>query len=407
MAEKLTRRGFLNRVLAGGFGLYALDSVGGNPLTQEASKIALLNLFPSGIFPTEESLAIISKIHEKGDESVPWKMVKNNLYPVRDKIYVLPGAYYKDMFLRDYEHLSPFIDSLVLDENVLNNFESKQSGKGQIPTAVGIIGEAPYQYSDDESTLLYVISVARIAKENPQILTVKRKATVKGALGFIEGHVENGAYVSPAGSRTSHVDAFYFPNRDVISQNQGLYAVALLAAESLGFRLDPVRITEAINVYKNSANKNGFLPLSFGFADAPAIGSLYPEYLAIKMFGERFLTDQIVADSLALTPKSNYGHKILTANTKGDYFSPSNFINNSEKGKYQNGAVWLLWNSFALKVGEFHGITDNSYQQSVLRLLENSKYAESIRSGGQYELRLTPENLHYLWNLNIFTQFEV
>lgn len=405
--RRISRRDLL-KDLGLGVGLFYVASSGENPLGLEASKIAALNLFPHGIFPTEESQNIISDIQKRNNGSIPWRMISDNLYPVRERIFLFPSKHYYDMFFRDFEQASPFIKSERLDENILTTFENKQREDGQIPTAVAITWQAPYQYSDDETTLIYVISVARQKMAKPEIFTPQRKMRIKAALSFIGKHVENGLYVSPAGSRRGWVDAFRFPENDVITQNQGLYAVALKAAREI-LELEDVdkkAIDEAADQYHKLADSSGFLPLSRKFNQSPAIGGLYPDFVAGTMFGQHLLPRKIVSDTLELTPRSKHGYKVLTASQKGDYFHPSLFINASKEGRYQNGGVWPLWSSYALADGEICGVIDSGYRIRILKQLDDAGYAESIATGGVNEDRLTPEHLYYLWNLNIFIQHE-
>lgn len=150
---------------------------------------------------------------------------------------------------------------------------------------------------------------------------------------------------------------------------------------------------------------HGYLPLSARFNEAPDISSLYPEYLAMTLFGEQLLNDKTVRSTLDNIPRSHHGFKVLTKSPEGDYFDPAHFVAHYAKGKYQNGGVWPLWQNNALVVGELHGILNaDQYRKTITEQLEAIHWAESIRTGGEFEDVITPERADQVWNVAIPAQ---
>lgn len=59
----------------------------------------------------------------------------------------------------------------------------------------------------------------------------------------------------------------------------------------------------------------------------------------------------------------------------------------------------------AFVVGELHGvISADEYRKKVIDQLEQTQYAESIRTGGEFEDVLTPERSDQAWSAAILTQ---
>lgn len=363
----------------------------------------------NGILPSLIVSSIVSELKGKDDGDTAWKITYDHLYPLGNRLFLLANRrVHPDMWMRDFAITSEFTDSLVLDDNVLRTFEERQRLNGQIPTAVGLVGQTPWHFADDESTLLYVTTVAQLADKGSK-LTPTRREKVAAALDFIDKHVHEGMYVSPAGERRGWLDSFIYPKSDVITQNQGLYAVTLMAADKLGFPIEASAITKAGALYRGLAEvKGGYLPLSANFHRAPDISSLYPDYLAITRFGEQLLSDDVVGTTLEAVPFSKHGYKVLMASPSGEYFDPSYFVTCYPKGKYQNGGMWPIWHNNALVVGQLHGlVAPEQYREAVMCQLEKTNWPESIRTGGDYESLATPENLWQVWNVAIQAQHKI
>lgn len=412
MPETLTRRNFLKLSALSAAGFAVAGNLGENPPIPNVLKVLILTNFPE-ILPTSESLAIKKEVLGLGDGSMPARIAANNLFLIKDKIFLTPDiGFYPDMWFRDVylSTESKYLRNIRLTENILKTFENQQAPDGHIPTTVAIAGDAPYKYSYDESTFLWLIKTARTANEDSSFLTPERKMHAVKALSFTRKHAKDGSYVTPPGSRRGIVDAFNFPSHDVVTYLQGVYAASLLAAYSLGLGLHRNEIKDAVSIYQNMMS-TGIAPLSRGFDKAVCIGALFGEYIAVKDFGEQFLTDTAVASALENAPRTNFSDingedyfKILTKGTGDeDFFDPSHFINFSGKGRYQNGAVWPLWDYIAKSVGRFHGLdaVNPDYVSKIQQLLNISGYAESIPTGGFFEKKISPEHPFYVWNIAV------
>ncbi len=366
--------------------------------------------------PSPATRRIALKLYEKmhGDRKVtPWRIFFDNLKVAGDKIFVSANKdNYTDMWLRDTMMACEFIDHPELEENILRNFESKQTRSGQIPQAVAIEGSTPWHYADDESTLLYLIWSARLTRK----MDFKpNTVTANAALSFIRQHVIDGRFCTTKGERKGWLDALKYKKWDVVTQNQGLYAVALIAAKELGLDIGEEEIATAKHCYKELAKPHGYLPLSARYDEATDASVLYPEYLAKTIFEQELLNKEIVANTLASLPVPlikeieasrtqetvMYDFQILSETPSGIYFSPEYFLKRVRGGDYQNGAIWPVWNNIALAVGQLYGILGSSdYRQHIGELLRKSNWAECIRVDG------TPVRPDQLWNIAIQAQWE-
>lgn len=412
MPEIISRRDFCKLGAFSTAGFLAAGNLGENPPIPNALKIFILTNFRE-IFPTQESRAIKAEVLGLGDDSEDARIVADNLFLIGDKTYLTPNIhFYPDMWTRDviFSTESKYLKSPLLVNNILTTIESQQAETGQIPTTVAIVGNPPHKYSYDESTFLYLTKIARIARDNPAFLTPERRMHAEKALGFTRRHSEDGAYVTPPGSRRGIVDAFRFPEHDVITYLQGTYAASLLAADALGLRLHRNEIKAAASAYQSLMN-NGIASLSRRFDKAVCVGALCGEYIALKDFGQQFLTDQQVSNALENAPGTDFENvngesyfKILTKSSDDeDFFDPRNFINLSAEGRYQNGAVWLWWDYIAKSVGRLYNlaIVKPDFVSKIQELLKISDYSESIPTGGIFEKIITPEHPSYVWNTAI------
>lgn len=379
------------------------------------ASVELIKRSPDGLlnnnfFPTKEASKIVKDLKSSsGLQDQAWKIVFDHIFILRDKIFILANKkIHPDMWMRDFKFTSEFINSPELEENVLRTFENRQRPDGQIPTAIGVLGSTQWHYADDESTMLYITSVAQLVRRKENEWTRDREKKVASALGFIAEHVRDGMYVTPKGERRGWLDAFIYPQSDVITQNQGIYAVCLHSAKKLGFKINDREIETASLLYQTMADFNGYLPLSARFNEAPDISSLYPEYLAMTMFDRQLLSDKVVSDTLASVPKSNHGFKVLTKSPKGDYFDSSFFVTGYKEGIYQNGGSWPLWNNIALVVGELHGVVKlQEYREKIIEQLNETGWPEYIRTGEEYEEIRFSERPGQVWNVAIPAQHKI
>lgn len=363
----------------------------------------------SAIFPSPETARIASRLNFASEtlHQTAWNIFFDNLTAVGDEVFLSANKKeeYPDMWLRDSMMAAEFIDDPLLEAKILRSFEKRQLPDGHIPTAVAIKGKTPWHFADDESTMLYIIWSARLAQKTkggflPDI------TTVDAAMSFVRNHAKDGKYRSTKGERKSWLDSFIFDEGDVITQNQGLYAVTLLALQELSefYGKNLLRETDNIQTaekeYRDLA-KNGYLPLSDKYDKALDASVLYPEYLAKTIFDKFLLDKKTVEETFRKLPRKDGRIMVLTQSPAGDYFDSSQFYNNYEPGNYQNGGIWLPWENNALMVARLHGIEISDYNrqaEAINRKIEESNWAECINSDGSI---LKPRQL---WNLAILAQ---
>lgn len=371
-------------------------------------KRAPANLF-NEVFPSPDAKYLAQTLGKHADlQGMPGEMVEENMVVMRDRVMILANRkVHPDMWFRDYMLISEFLNNPSLDQHVLRSFERKQQANGQIPTAIGVIGSAPWHFADDETTMLYMIMGARLAQSSagqfgPNPVIFKR------AYDFVEKHGEDGRYVSAKGPRRGWLDAFNYPKSDVITQNQGLYSLALMAAERSGLRVERGEIDRAISNYRLLVGSRGYPVLSARFDHSPESSGLYPEYLGITIFDREMLKPSVVASALETLPLSKNGYKILCKTIKGDYFDPTQFIGDYQPGEYQNGGVWPIWDNNLRIAGELHGIKFLGTAQDAQKVfLTFTEWPESIWTGeGREGDTVTPRAKRQLWNVAIPAQQE-
>ncbi len=198
-------------------------------------------------------------------------------------------------------------------------------------------------------------------------------AKVQKYVDTIETHVKNGYYYSyddNDGRKDFQYwnDCVAFDTTDVISYNQGLLAVSLMAAKELklAFKTSP---DLAIKNYKGLYNeKLGFYPLSmkkdFILSSDPVVGDL----LSQIYFNKPLLPIENLQrhyESITKKSKTAYGYKIV-ADTAGNYLPRQAYdfgtyisqINreNMPEGKYQHGGSWTLYDMLFLMDSYMQGI---------------------------------------------------
>lgn len=368
----------------------------------------------AGILPTREMSELNWRIRSPADlAETTWNIFLENLLFVRSEVYLLAGrkTYYHDMYVRDLLWVFGFIPDPELKFQLLRTIGKRQLPSGQIPTAVALLGSAPWCVSDDDSTMDHLIMAGMLARETHGEFTMDKSVAEK-ALNFVRAHVDEGRYITPSGPRHSWHDAFIFPQTDVIGQNQGLLAVSLMAADALGLPVTTKEIAEAKFRFAQLAGLNGFHPFSARFHDVHDASALYPDYLAMIGFEERLSSDDLIQSTIETLPRSRHGFKILAAaGAKGDYYFDERLFFKKPDGTpvkpgfYQNGGAWPRWTNNVWVTGRLHGVVTledyNNEVRAVNNLLILTDWAESIPTGGEFEYKLVPENPRLMANLAI------
>lgn len=192
---------------------------------------------------------------------------------------------------------------------------------------------------------------------------------LKKTLDYIEKHTKNGMYYSKNNNIKNYqswCDMVGFNDDDVIAYNQGLLAVALLSAESLGLK-PSVSSELAIQKYQEMFNKEkGYFPFSQQ-KDLLAVDPLVGDLLAQLYFKKKILSDESVLShykQVVSKAKTKYGYKV-TCLANGDFapreaYFAKDFtdIDFRDIGSYQWGASWYLYDMLFLIDSYLHGAPD-------------------------------------------------
>jgi hypothetical protein len=208
-------------------------------------------------------------------------------------------------------------------------------------------------------------------------------------------------------------DSMAFAKEDVVTYNQGLYALALNIAKHQGLNLGSASADEAVENYQRLFDsERGYFSVSKEKTHLLTPDSLLPDLLAQVYLGEALLgTDAVCShidtlNRVALTP---YGYKVLSREN-GDYPTEEDttipgYTSESQRagiqaGDYQRGGSWFLYDCLCLLDGVLHQVPATA-QLLVWRIrLEMDPY------GTTYEyLRTTdghPHKSNMGWNVAIY-----
>ncbi|SEJ77776.1 hypothetical protein SAMN05192553_11278 [Cyclobacterium xiamenense] len=233
-------------------------------------------------------------------------------------------------------------------------------------------------------------------------------------LAYIEGRTQEGWYYAAHTNSTKNLKSWYdmveFDEDDVLTYNQGLLAVALMAAEALG--LEPkTTSTKAISNYQSMyKDEKGYFPLSRK-KDLLAVDVFTGDLLAQLYFGKALLREESVHahfQTIVANAKTDYGYKV-TSLANGDY-APLAYYSSEDKknkwygeGSYQWGGSWYLYDMLFLL---------NSYLHDAPNALDEIKWRASLdfRIGGTYfEHTHTqtgiPRKSNQGWNASIYAMW--
>lgn len=364
------------------------------------------DLVRHGFFASRQLRDVLETLPK--DENQPWKMVKDHLWAVGGRLHLLANIEHPDTWMRDTKYTLEFIKNPLIHDQLLKTLERKQRRSGQIPTAVGVWGETSWHWAEDESTITYITSAGELARSDRKFITEDRRQKIMAAAGFINEHVIDGRYISPAGDRRGTIDAFVYPEDSTVTHIQGLYVIALMWLSDMGFNTATKEIKLAKEKYQSQA-KYDYLPLNDTFPLAPDATALYADYLAMTFFDESLLPDRIAANTYFALPWSKHGIKILTQSPNGEAFPYQQFIVDRKNGPYhpgfyQNAGTWLFWHNNSLVTAALHGVpVPKNFREDTNTLLRKTDFAEHIRTGGIYESILTPKRPFHAWNAAIET----
>ncbi|HEY8285184.1 MAG TPA: hypothetical protein VIJ28_12450 [Chloroflexota bacterium] len=268
----------------------------------------------------------------------------------RNEAVVHPSRAYAGVWLRDSFWTFLGLGNGPLAQRALGHFAGRQLPDGQVPTQFTTFLRGPL-YRADESTLLFLIWANWQADQGYPLRDGHR---LKLALSYVRSQARAGYYISRPGSYASWFDGFRVPRADTLSYNQGLYAVALMAARHLRLGVGSQEIAAARGAYRSlAAGPDGYLRFSrqLGYHD---ISGLVGDFLAYWFFRQPILSDSVVASTLNSQPAFQSGFKVVT-DAQGHALPSRSFVSHFFAGDYQNGGSWLLFDYVGLADGCLHG----------------------------------------------------
>ena len=315
------------------------------------------------------------------DSTVYWDL-QTTLNGVRT---VVPSeAYTPDTYMRDSFWTLLGLQGTLGDQAeqyVMQMFNANviQTGPsaGTVPTYIappdspgyGQAGNSSAPAAIDESNLLYIIRMYYDVKVR-HLSGVLNLHDASLALQYmLDNRVVNNEVVAIVPNFTSWLDTGTTPIGSVDTYSQGLYVVALMAAQKLGLDVTDAQISGAQAAYAGLYNpSDGYLPWN----NAPGLDYRAPSVLAgeawsLFLFNQSILPASVVANTLHAQTLTPYGEMDISAASGGyllDYTDPSVFLQGigdlDAPGHYQNGGDWYLFDYWAAYAGERLGIPGSS-----------------------------------------------
>jgi hypothetical protein len=200
------------------------------------------------------------------------------------------------------------------------------------------------------------------------------KDRVERILRLVEAHAPGGYYsgftprVRKIGCWQGWADDVAFDRDDAISNNQGLFVVALMCAEAMGIA-PKISIEQALGNYRNLFNASlGAYPMSLKRTDTLAVDPLMGDLLAQVYLGKKLLPSEHVLahyQTLKEKAKTANGFKVFCAADgsylRRDQYNSKEFtsaIEGATPGSYQCGGSWYLYDMQMLMDGHLHGAPD-------------------------------------------------
>jgi hypothetical protein len=195
-------------------------------------------------------------------------------------------------------------------------------------------------------------------------------AGAQKSLDYIDVHIKDGKFYANDNSRLKNfqywLDVMAFDTDDVITANQGLMAVALMAAEGLGLH-PKTSSAVAIKNYQALFNtKGGYFPISEK-KDMPVVDALMGDLLAQVFFNKPLLSDDMVKthfNTIEKIAKTKYGYKVVCM-PNGDYAPAEAYYAKDFQadpsigqgpGNYQAGGSWFLYDMIFLMDSYLHKV---------------------------------------------------
>jgi hypothetical protein len=244
----------------------------------------------------------------------------------------------------------------------------------------------------------------------------------ENAWRFIQRHVQENLYVSPPGEFRYWADCWDLSGPDVISYNQGYYALAARSALAMGVPgVTQQTVDDAVAGYAARYRPElGFVPLSAWREGSTVqdLSALLPELLHRYHFGQGMLDDGAVLSTVDhhLATASVYSDdgsligikNVATAN--GGFAHPGNFACATLRrpGDYHNGGYWPMYTLAELALAysiEPREVYKTAIEQLVEKELADGSPKEYWELSPGREGVLQPGRGDYSWNALLVAAF--
>lgn len=287
-----------------------------------------------------------------------WLELLNKLgdISVTPSMHYAPNSWMRDSFFTDMALTGDTKLGNQAETALMNRYTGQTTAAGRVPLTVGGVDA----WFNDESGVLYLIRLYR----DLDVLHLKvggtaTMATAATVLSFINtNQVIDGAFNpgTGGGGQTygSWLDGYLYPPQSVNGYDQGLYVVALTAAQRLGLPVTGQQIAQAEAAYKALWDPQaGYVRWLSGTTDkSPDV--LVGDAMSLYLFNRPLLPAREVISTLNTQTWTPYGMEVL-AQQDGSFLPASDFSAFSgipggagdPGGVYQNGGSWFLWEYLA------------------------------------------------------------
>jgi hypothetical protein len=245
---------------------------------------------------------------------------------------------------------------------------------------------------------------------------------VQRAWRFVDSHVMSGRYISPPGDFRYWADCWRLNRSNVITYNQGLYALAANFAQKMEVAdVTDQTATDAVRQYRMLYRSDlGFLTQSAqGVGRATQdVSALLPEFFYRYFFGDGMLPDRAVTSSVnhyadtaavRLSDGSLIGIKNIATAT-GAFADSGNFACPTlrQPGDYHNGGYWPMYTLAGLALA--YKIDPKpeyrlAIEQLVARELADGRPKEYWMLSPGNEGMMQPGRADYSWNALVVPLF--
>ncbi|MCL5025184.1 MAG: hypothetical protein M1531_01610 [Chloroflexi bacterium] len=269
--------------------------------------------------------------------------------------WVRPGGPYYEMYTRDAFWITMALRDVELSNRIYRRLADRQLESGQIPTL--LLRDGGREGKEDESTILYLLWTYYLWRAGVRL----QSEPVYKAWQFVDRHVQRGRYVTGPGTYHYWMDTLSFGTPDVISYNQGLYAVAARCVQKMGVEPSLLKVSNAEKQYRALYSPEWQTVTLSEKSNLIDVSCLTGEYMAYHLTGQPILSDDHVQSTLSYFATATYpegdflGYRV-TSQPVGDYLDPAWLPASTDNlpGEYQNGGSWLLYDALALGVAALH-----------------------------------------------------